>query len=67
MLYKDYISSIFIGKKVRFISDCIIKLDITGTIIGTEKSGSELIYLVNTGNRIVKVGENTSKLVIEFL
>lgn len=67
MLYKDYIKSLFIGKKVRFTSDCIVKLDLTGTIVGVDHSGSELIYLVNTGNRIVKVGENTSKLMVEFL
>lgn len=66
-LYKDYIKSIFIGKKVRFTSDCIVKLDITGTVVGVEHSGSELIYLINTGERIVKIGENTSKLTVEFL
>lgn len=67
MLYKDFIRSIFIGKKVRFTSDCIAKIDISGTIIGIEQSGSELIYLVNTGSKIVSIGENTSKLMIEFI
>lgn len=67
MLYKDYIRSLFIGKTVRFTSDCIVKVDITGTVIGVEQSGQELIYLVNTGNRIVRIGENTNKLMIEFI
>lgn len=67
MLYKDYIGSLFLGRKVRFVSDCIVKLDITGTVIGVERAGSELIYLVNTGTRIVRIGENTSKLMVEFL
>ena len=67
MLYKDYIKSIFKGKKVRFRSDCIVKIDITGTVIGFDHSGSELIFLVNTGERIVKIGENTSKLEIDFV
>ena len=67
MLYKDYIRSIFIGKKVRFTADCVVKLDISGVVVGTEHSGSELIYLVNTGSRIIKIGENTSKLSVEFL
>lgn len=67
MLYKDYIRSQFLGKKVRFTSDCIVKMDITGTVVGVDHSGSELIYLVNTGTRIVKIGENTSKLTVEFL
>lgn len=67
MLYKDYIRSQFLGKKVRFTSDCIVKLDVTGTVVGVDHSGSELIYLVNTGTRIIKIGENTSKLTVEFL
>lgn len=67
MLYKDYIKSLFLNKKVRFTSDCIVKIDITGTIIGVDHVGSELLFLVNTGNKIVKIGENTSKLNVEFL
>lgn len=65
--YKDFIKSQFIGKKVRFLSDCIVKIDVEGIVIGTEQSGSEILYLVDTGKRIVKIGENTSKLKIEFL
>ena len=67
ILYKDYIKSQLLNKRVRFVSDCIVKIDVTGTVIGVEHSGSELIFLVNTGERIVKIGENTSKLKIEFV
>ena len=67
MLYKDYIKSQFMNKKVRFTSDCIVKLDITGTVVGVDHVGSELMFLINTGSRIVKIGENTSKLTVEFL
>ena len=67
MLYKDYIKSLFLNKKVRFTSDCIVKIDITGAIVGVDHVGSELLFLVNTGNKIVKIGENTSKLSVEFL
>lgn len=67
MLYKDYIKSLFLNKKVRFTSDCIVKIDIIGTIVGVDHVGSELLFLVNTGNKIVKIGENTSKLSVEFL
>lgn len=67
ILYKDYIKSQLINKRVRFVSDCIVKIDITGTVVGVDHVGSELIFLVNTGERIVKIGENTSKLKIEFV
>ena len=66
-LYKDYIKSQLLNKRVRFVSDCIVKIDVTGTVIDAENSGSEIIYIVNTGDRIVKIGENTSKLSIEIL
>ena len=65
--YKDYIKQQFVGKRVRFMSDCIIKIDITGVVVDTEQSGSEIMFLVDTGSRIVKIGENTSKLQIEFM
>jgi len=67
ILYKDYIKSQLLNKRVRFVSDCIVKIDVTGTVIDAENSGSEIIYIVNTGDRIVKIGENTSKLSIEIL
>lgn len=67
ILYKDYIKSQLLNKRVRFVSDCIVKIDVTGTVIGVDHVGSELIFLVNTGERIVKIGENTSKLKIEFV
>lgn len=66
-LYKDYIKSQLLNKRVRFVSNCIVKIDVTGTVIDAENSGSEIIYIVNTGDRIVKIGENTSKLSIEIL
>ncbi len=65
--YKDYIKQQFVGKRVRFMSDCIIKIDVTGVVVDTEQSGSEIMFLVDTGSRIVKIGENTSKLQIEFM
>lgn len=67
ILYKDYIKSQLLNKRVRFVSDCIVKIDVTGTVIGVDHVGSELIFLINTGERIVKIGENTSKLKIEFV
>lgn len=67
MLYKDFIKKQFIGRTVRFTSDCIVRLDITGTVVDTEHSGSEIIYIVDVGGRLMKIGENTSKLCIEFI
>lgn len=66
-LYKDWIRNSLIGKKVHFEADCIVKLDVTGTVIGTEMSGSEIIYKIDTGTRVLRIGENTTKLRLEIL
>ena len=65
MNYKDYIANILLGKKVRIVCDCIIKLDVCGTISYYEVRDGEIIYYINTGDRVVKIGENTPKLQIE--
>lgn len=66
-LYKDYIKNQFLGRTVRFTSDCIVHLDVTGTVVDTDHIGSEIIYIVDVGGRLLKIGENTSKLHIEFV
>lgn len=65
--YKDYIKELFLHRRVHFVADCIVKIDITGMVVDVENSGSELIYVVDIGNRLVKIGENTSKLRVEIL
>ena len=65
--YKEYIINQFKGRKVRFLSDCVAKLEITGTVVDTENNGSEIIYIVDVGGKLLKVGENTPKLMIDFV
>ena len=42
-------------------------MDVIGRVIDTELVGSEILYIIDTGTQITKVGENTPKLKIEFL
>lgn len=65
--YKDYIIKQFKGRKVRFLSDCIVRLDIIGTVVDVENNGSEIIYIVDSGDKLLKIGENTPKLMIDFV
>lgn len=66
VIYKEFVAQHLIGYTVRFICDCIIRLDITGVVTGYEMSGSEIVYIVDTGDRRVKIGENTPKLEVEI-
>lgn len=65
VIYKEFVTQHLIGHTVHFICDCIIRLDITGVVTGYEMNGSEIVYIVDTGDRRVKIGENTPKLEVE--
>ena len=65
MIYKEFVAQGLTGHTVRFIFDCIIRLDVTGVVTGYEMNGSEIVYIVDTGDRRVKIGENTPKLEVE--
>ena len=65
--YKEYIANQLLNKKVRFVCDCIIRLDITGIVSGYELSGNEIVYIIDTKNKQVKIGENTPKLKIQMI
>lgn len=66
IVYKDFIANQLKGKTVRFICDCIIKMDIKGLVADYEITNNEIIYIVDTGDKILKIGENTPKLKIEL-
>ena len=65
--YKEWIADQLRGKKVRFKCDCLVQMDITGTVVEADTSKNEIVYTVNAGGRFVKIGENTPKLQIEIL
>ena len=65
VIYKEFVAQHLTAHTVRFICDCIIRLDVTGVVTGYEMNGSEIVYIVDTGDRRVKIGENTPKLEVE--
>lgn len=65
--FYDYVAKQFVGKKIHFKCDCIVGLDVTGLCIGYETSKTEIVFIVDTGNRRIRVGSNTPKLQIEVL
>ena len=60
--FKDYIAKQLIGKKLHFKCDCLFPLDHTGTIKDYEIVNSEIIYIVDVGGKIIKIGENHPNL-----
>lgn len=57
----------FKGKKMHVKSDCIISYDIEGRCVDYEIKKDELILLIDTNGKILKVGENQALVSIEFI
>lgn len=66
--YKQYVGSTLLNRKVHFACDCIIGLDVVGTVVNYETIGSEIVYVLDTGDgKLVRVGENTPDLRISVM
>lgn len=58
----------FLNKDVHLTCDCIIGLDVVGTVVNYEIVGSEIVYVLSTaGGKLVRVGENTPDLKISMM
>lgn len=63
--FKDYIAHQLIGKRLHFICECLIPFNIeNGKIIDYELKNNEIIFLVDTGKKIMRIGENHPKLFV---
>ena len=60
--FKDYIAKEFIGRRVHFKCDCLFPLDHVGMIKDYEINSNEIVFIVDVGGKIIKVGENHPNL-----
>ena len=65
--YKEFVAKQFLNKTVRFKCDCIVPLDITGKVINFYLEKNEIIYIIESQDKIVKIGENTPNLMVSFV
>ena len=63
--FKRYIAERMVGSRLRFLCDCTFKLDVTGTIVGYELKGQNVVYLVNTGSKVIHIDENHPGLKVQ--
>lgn len=64
---KEYIGSLFIGKTLHFKCDCLIPIDVIGTVREYEVVGHDIVLYVETGGRIIHIGLNTPSLQIDII
>lgn len=62
---KQYIAEQFINNTYHFLCDCLIPLDITGTVKDYNINNSEIILIVSVNNKLIHIGLNTPSLHIE--
>ena len=60
--FKDYIAREFIGRQVHFKCDCLFPLDHVGMIKDYEINSNEIVFIVDVGGKIIKIGENHPNL-----
>ena len=65
--YKEFVAKQFLNKSVRFKCDCIVPLDVTGKVINFYLEKNEIIYIIESNNKIIKIGENTPNLIMSFI
>lgn len=65
---KSYLAETLVGKRVHFQCDCILKIDVIGSIKGWSLHNDEILWDVLTDNgKIIKIGENHPNMNIEVL
>lgn len=65
---KDYIAEQFLGRTYHFKCDCLLALDIIGTVLDYTTTDHEIILhvsLISEKEKIVKLGLNHPNLTIE--
>lgn len=62
---KQYIAEQFIENTYHFTCDCLIPLDVIGTVKDYNISNNEIILIVSVDNKILHIGLNTPSLYIE--
>ena len=59
---KEYMAKQMIGHHLKFRCDCIVSMNTEGVIKDYSIVDNEIIFLVQVGTKIIKIGENHPKM-----
>lgn len=65
--FKSFVAKKLIGKTLKFYCDCIVPIDIIGTVKDFEIIGNEILYIIDVNGKIIKIGENHPNLQVKEL
>lgn len=65
---KSYLANTLVGKRVHFQCDCVLNIDVIGSIKGWSLNQGEILWEVVTDEgKMIKIGENHPNMNIEIL
>ena len=67
MNIKDYIAKQLLNKTFHFKCNCLVKFDIIGKVVDYEIVNNEIIFIINSDNKMIKIGENHPNLEIYII
>lgn len=63
--FKEYMGDQMIGHKLHFQCDCMMQLNVYGTIVDYSIIKNELVFSVDVNGKIIQIGENHPNLYIK--
>ena len=65
---KSYLADSLVDKQVHFRCDCLLNIDVIGTVKGWKINNNEILWEVHTQNgKIITIGENHPNMYIKIL
>ena len=63
---KSYIADGLVGKRYHFKCDCLLNIDVIGTVKSWETHQGEIIWSIHTDEgKVIRIGENHPNMNIE--
>lgn len=66
MLLKNATPSDLLGKNIKFNCECFIK-NIIGRVVDIERFKDEVIYVIDTNKKIIRIGSNHPGMTFECI
>jgi hypothetical protein len=67
MNIKDYLAKQLLNETFRFKCNCLVSFDIIGKVVDYEIVNNEIVFIINSDNKIIKIGENHPNLEIYII
>ena len=65
--FKKYIAGLIVGRNIKFKCDCLVGIDVEGRVVDYEVKNNEIIFMIKSGEKLIKIGENHPHMFVEEL